>query len=148
MTQDPDPREALAAIASARQAVPGDLKYPVTYDLAYGAVCGLLVAGQGMPQPWSAFVLVFSLLGLVFMIHWWRRQHGWWVNGYSPRRARWVAIGIATVLVGLMILSIWGRVSGVAWTPLATGAAGFITAIVGGRLWMHVWKRDLAEADA
>lgn len=147
MTEQPDPREALDAIASARRAVPGEMNYPVGYDLMYGVVCGLLVAGQGMRAPWSAFVVVFSILGLMFMIHWWRRKHGWWVNGYSPKRARWVAIAIATVLVGLMGVSIWGKSAAVVWMPLATGAAGFITAVVGGRLWMHVWKRELAEAE-
>lgn len=146
MNQQPDPREALDAIASARQAVPGEMKYPVAYDLMYGGVCGLLVAGQGMPQPWSALVLVASLLGLVLMIHWWKQKFGWWVSGYSPKRARWIAIGLAAVLIGLMGLSIWGKAAGIAWTPLATGAAGFVAAIVGGRIWMAVWKRELAEA--
>ena len=53
MTQDPNPHEALAAIRAARESVPGPTGYPVGYDILYGGVCGLLVAGQGMPQPWS-----------------------------------------------------------------------------------------------
>lgn len=148
MTRSTDPKEALAAIASARRTVPGDMKYPLAYDAAYGACCGLLVAGQGLNQPWSALVLVISLVGLASMIHLWRKQNGWWVSGYSPRRARWAAIGLAAVLIGLMGLSIWGRIAGVAWTPLATGTAGFVAAVVGGRIWMSVWKRELAEAEA
>jgi hypothetical protein len=31
--------------------------------------------------------------------------------------------------------------------PLATGSAAFVLSILGGRLWMRVWKRELAEAD-
>ena len=50
------------------------------------------------------------------------------------------------VLGGLMGLSIWGKYAGIVWMPLATGAAGFVLAIVDGRLWMHVWKRELSEA--
>lgn len=143
MTNPPDPKEALAAIDAARRTLPGDMKHPLGYDLAYGLVCGLLVAGQGLPQPWSALVLAVSLAGLALLVHWWRSQHGWWINGYSPRRARWIAISLAAVLIGLMGLSIWGRIAGVAWTPLATGTAGGVAAIVGGRLWMRVWRREL-----
>ena len=147
MTNQPAPREALDAIASARQAVPGEMKNSLGYDLAYGLCCGLLVAGQGLPTPWSALVLVVSLAGLVSLIHGWKQKYGWWVSGYSPKRARWAAIGLAVVLIGLMGVSIWGKTAGIAWAPLATGAAGFVAAIVGGRIWMAIWKRELAEAD-
>lgn len=141
-----DPNEALASIREARGAVPGDMKYPFTYDLAYGAVCGLLVAGQGLPQPWSFLVLVVSLVGLALMVQFWRRRFGWWVNGYSPRRARRVAIGLAVILIALMAVSIWGRVTGLWWIALTTGPAGFVAAILGGRVWMQVWKAELQEA--
>ena len=146
MTNQPDPREALDAIASARQAVPGEMKYPLGYDLIYGAVCGLLVAGQGLPTPWSAVALVISMAALAGLVHWWKQKYGWWVSGYSPKRARWAAIGLAVVLIGLMGVSIWGKTAGIAWAPLATWAAGFVAAIVGGRIWMAIWKRELAEA--
>lgn len=145
MTRESEPRETLDAIASARQAVPGEMKYPLSYDIAYGLCCGLLVAGQGLPTPWSALMLVVSLAGLAGLIHLWKQKHGWWVNGYSPRRARLAAFGLAVVLMGLIGLSIWGKNAGIIWTPLATGAAGFVAAVVGGRLWMAVWKRELAE---
>ena len=147
MSQQPDPQEALDAIRSAREGVPGEMKYPVSYDLMYGAACGLLVAGQGLPTPWSMLCLVVALVGLVLMIHWWKQKFGWWVSGYSPKRARWIAFALAAVLIGLMGLSIWGKAAGIVWMPLATGAAGFVAAIVGGRIWMAIWRRELAEAD-
>ncbi|MEH6697128.1 MAG: hypothetical protein V7672_00360 [Brevundimonas sp.] len=147
MTQDADPKDALASITSARAGMTDQISYPLAYDLMYGAVCGLLVASQGLQLPWSAACLVVALAGLAYAVHWWKRRYGWWVNGYSPKRARWVAMSIAAVLIALMGVSIWGKYAGFGWMPLATGAAGFVAAIVGGRLWMHVWKRELAEAD-
>ena len=141
-----DPKDALASIREAREGVTGTLAYPVGWDIAYGAICGGLVASQGLPVPWSMLVLVFALAGLAICVQWWRNRVGWWVSGYSPKRARWVAFALAAVLVGLMGLSIWGKYAGIVWMPLATGAAGFVLAIVGGRLWMHVWKRELSEA--
>ena len=147
MTQDPNPHEALAAIREARADFPGSVDYPVGYDLLYGAVCALLVAGQGMPRPWSFIALPIAMAGLILMIVGWRKKFGWWVSGYSPKRARWIAFALAAVLIGLMGLSIWGKAAGIVWMPLATGAAGFVAAIVGGRIWMAIWRRELAEAD-
>ena len=146
MTQDPNPHEALASIKAAREGLAQPIDYPIGYDLLYGAICGLLVAGQGLPQPWSFIVLPIALGGLAVLVMWWRKTYGWWVSGYSPKRARWAAIGLAVVLIGLMGVSIWGKTAGIAWAPLATGAAGFVAAIVGGRIWMAIWKRELAEA--
>ena len=147
MTQDPTPHEALASIQAAREGLAQPTAYPIGYDLLYGAVCALLVAGQGMPRPWSFIALPIVMAGLILMIVGWRKKFGWWVSGYSPKRARWIAFALAAVLIGLMGLSIWGKAAGIVWMPLATGAAGFVAAIVGGRIWMAIWRRELAEAD-
>ena len=146
MTDPSNPKDALAAIHAARAGVPGEMRYPPSYDLAYGLACGLMVAGQGLAQPWSILALVVSLAGLALMVRWWKKRVGWWVSGYSPKRARWVAFALVAVLIALMGVSLWGKDSGIVWMPLATGAAGFFAAILGGRLWMHVWKRELVEA--
>jgi hypothetical protein len=144
MTQDPDPREALASIRDARAGFPvgGD---SIAYDLFYGAACGLLVAGQGMPRPWDFIALVIALAAFALMIMWWRKKFGWWVSGYSPKRARWVAFALVAVLVGLMGLSLYGRYVGPDWLWMVSGGLGFVFAVAGGRLWMRVWRRELAE---
>ena len=49
MTHEPDPKDALARIQAARSSVVRTADYPVGYDIAYGGVCALLVAGQGCP---------------------------------------------------------------------------------------------------
>jgi len=145
MTQDPNPHEALAAIRSAREGLAPPADYPIAYDLAYGAVCALLVAGQGMPRPWTFVVLPIALFGLAGLVMWWRKKFGWWVSGYSPKRARWVAFGLVAVLLGLMGLSLYGRFVGPGWLFLVSGGIAFVAAIVGGRLWMRVWRTELAE---
>lgn len=145
MTQDPNPHEALASIKAARADFPGSVDYPLGYDLLYGAVCALLVAGQGMPDPWRFIALPIAMAGLVLMITAWRKKFGWWVSGYSPKRARWVAFGLGAVLVGLIVLSLYGRSAGPDWLWLVSGGVGFVASIAGSRLWMHVWRRELAE---
>jgi len=145
MTQDPNPHEALASIKAAREGLAGPVNYPVGYDLLYGAVCGLLVAGPGAPQPWSFVVLPIAMAGLALMVASWRKTYGWWVNGYSPKRARWVAFGLGGVFVGLVLLSLYGRGAGPDWLFLVAGGLGFVAAIAGSRLWMRVWRKELAE---
>lgn len=143
MTNEPNPHEALASIRAARSGLAPTASYPITYDLAYGAICGLLVSGQGMPQPWSFIVLPIALGGLAGLITWWRKKYGWWVNGYSPKRARWVAFGMLAVFLGLIGLSIYGKYVGPWWLFIVSGALGFVLSIVGSRLWLRVWRRDL-----
>ena len=145
MTQDPNPHEALASIKAARAGVAPPADYPLAYDLAYGVICALLVAGQGLPRPLSFIVLPIALCGLAGLVMWWRKTYGWWVSGVSPRRARWVAFGLMAVFLGLVGLTLYGRTVGPSWLYLVSGGLGFIAAIAGSRLWLHVWRRELAE---
>ena len=145
MTQDPNPHEALAAIQEVRAGMAPPADYPIGYDLAYGAVCALLVAGQGLPQPWSVAVLPIALGGLGGLVMWWRKKYGWWVSGYSPKRARWVAFGLVAVFLALICVTIYGRTVGPSWLYLVSGGAAFVAAIAGSRLWLHVWRKELAE---
>ncbi len=146
MTQDPDPQEALASIQAARSSFGHSMNYPVWYDALYGAVCGLLVASQGLPTLWGLIVLPIALGGLAFMVMSWRKRFGWWVSGYSPKRARWVAFGLLAVFLGLIGVSLYGRYVGPWWLFIVSGAIGFVVSIIGSRLWMRVWRKELAEA--
>ncbi|HYC69126.1 hypothetical protein [Brevundimonas sp.] len=145
MTQDPNPHEALASIREARTGLAPPADYPLAYDLAYGAVCALLVAGQGLPTPWSVIVLPIALGGLAALVMWWRKTYGWWVSGYSPKRARWVAFGLVGVFLGLVGLSLYGRVVGPSWLYLVSGGIAFVASIAASRLWLRVWRKELAE---
>lgn len=147
MANEPNPHEALASIQAARGAIGRDLDYPVGWDVLYGLVVAVMVMGQGLAAPWSLFVLAGSLAALALMVRWWRARVGWWVNGYGPPRARWVAIGLAAVLIGLMGLSLWPRMGdGPWWAPLLAGVLAWIAAGVGGRIWMRVFRTDLERA--
>ena len=144
MTQDPTPQEALASIQAARARVGETLTYPFGWDLSYGGMLALMVGGAGLPQPWSTLTLVLSIVALVFMVQWWRKRTGWWVSGYAPPRARWVAWVMVAVMMGLMGLSFWTRLfDGPFWAPIVAGALAGVTGIIGGRLWMRAYRRDL-----
>lgn len=145
MTQVPDPQAALASIQEARAGLAGTTGYPAVYDLFYGAACALLVAGPGLPPPWSAIAPPVAMSGIAILVVWWRKRHGWWISGVSPRRARWVAFGLGAVLVALLGLTVHGRGPGPSWLYLVSGGLAFVASIAGSRLWMQVWRRELAE---
>lgn len=146
MSNDIDPAEALASIKAARAEVGKTMDYPIAWDFVFGLIIAAMVAGQGLPTQWSTLVLIFSILGLIWMMKWWRDRFGWWVNGYGPRKARWVSFGLAAVLFACMGLSLWTRhFDGPWWAPVAAGGIAFVTSIVFGRWWMAVYRRELAE---
>jgi len=149
MTQDPNPHEALASIRDARASVDRNLDYPVAWDMLYGLVMALLVGGQGLPGLWASATFVFSMLGVVLMVQWWRKRFGWWVSGYSPKKARWVAFGMVAAMLPLMGLSLSTRLGdGVWWLPLLAAGLAWLVAVIGGRLWMRVYRKELAGTDA
>ncbi len=140
----PDPRDALASIRAARAGVAGPPEPHLGFDLLYGTSCGLLVVGNGLEAPWSLLVLGIALAGLGLLVARWRRRFGWWINGYSPRRARWVAFGLVAVLLALVAVSRYGHAQGPWWLFLPAAAIGFVAAIAGSRIWMRVWRAELA----
>ena len=146
MTNEPNPHEALASIAEARAEVGKTLEYPVAWDFYYGGVVAVMVGGAGLPQPWSTVTLLLSLGALFFMVRWWRARTGWWVNGYAPPRARWVAWGLVAVMMACMGLSFWTRLfDGPMWAPFVGAGVAGVAAMIGGRLWMRAYRRDLME---
>ncbi|HRH20678.1 MAG TPA: hypothetical protein PLE81_08580 [Brevundimonas sp.] len=146
MTNEPSPQEALAEIAAARASLGQELNYPFAYDLAYGGMLALMVGGAGLQTPWSTITLLVSLAALALMVNWWRKHTGWWVNGFSPPRARWVTVGLMVVVMALMGLSFWPRFGdGPVWVALVAGGLAGLAGIIGGRLWMAVYRQELKD---
>ncbi len=146
MTQEQDPHEALASIRAARAEIGRDLDYPIWWDFAYGGVLGVIVASQGLPAPWNSTVFIFCMLGVVLMVQWWKKKFGWWVSGYSPRRAGKVAWALVAFMMAMMGLALWTRLwDGPVWMPWAAGAATWIVAGFSGRMWMRAYLKDLQD---
>ncbi len=139
--------EALNSIRDTRKQALGKMDHwPWWYDLGYAASCALLVGGQGYKGPLSLMATVVAVVILAIIMRRWQAETGVWVNGYSPKRARWAAFGLAALLIGLMGLSIWlGRVQGLVWVPLVNGAVAAVLGWSGMRLWMHLYRKDVKD---
>lgn len=144
MTEAEEARRALEAL-NRTQAEMADRPAPHwSYGLAYGAICGLMVGGQGMPQPWAILSVAVGVSGLAVLVQCWKAKTGYWVNGMTPKRARWVAFGLLVIMFGLMIFNIWHSRTHGGWVvPVVTGVVAGVTAFVAGALWMRVWRREM-----
>lgn len=144
MTNESDPRAALAEIAAARGRMLESMEaYPPAYDWAFALGVGVMVVWPGLPGDWSLFVVAFALGYVLWARRWWKKRFGWWVDAYSPPRARWIAVGMSAVLVALMLGSLWGREHGPWWLCLVMGALAVPVTVISGRWWAAVWKREL-----
>lgn len=146
MSREPEnPAEILAEIQRSQDAVRNRVAASSwRYDLLYSGVAALMVAGQAAPLPFN--ILASGGAAMAFGLMWrkWSEKAGVAVTGYSPKRARWVAIGMAAVLMGLMLVALYcGRTGQIVWVaPLAVVA--FATAFAGSRLWARVYLAETA----
>lgn len=140
-----DAAEQLRRLASARNDYASAKRGEGWYHVALGAATGAMITAQGMPQPWGILVTLVFLLSIPTFIAWWRRSHGWWVSGYSPRRARWVAIGMALALVAC---AVWSYLSSSIWGSVSAGMLAAIVVAAMGFAWMAVWRREVRSTEA
>ncbi|KQY91283.1 hypothetical protein [Brevundimonas sp. Root1423] len=148
MTEDPTPAEALAAIQRSQQ----DIQRKVAagswrYDIGYSAICAMMVGTQALDLPLNTLGVAVGVLLLTVLFRREANRLGVSITGMSPRRARWVAIGLGMVLIPLMVLAILLNHFATSGVMLALGAAAlmavaFVFCLIGSRLWLRVYRRE------
>ncbi len=153
MNEDPTPAEALAAIRRSQH----DVQRKVAagswrYDLGYSAVCAMMVGAQALDMPLNTLGAAVGVLLLTVLFRREANRLGVSVSSMSPRRARWVAIGLGLALVPLMVLAILLNHFAAPGVMLALGAAAlmaaaFIVVLIGSRLWLRVYRRETGQGE-
>lgn len=149
MNDTPDPAEALAAIHASRQAVHDRVATGSwRYDLIYAALAATMIGAQALDQPFAVLGTSVSIGGLASLFGWEARRTGVRLTGVSPRRARWVAIGLGLVF-GAMMLGVVAVKNDLGLdlpllpTALAAMAGAFAVALAGSRLWRRVYTAEM-----
>ena len=139
-----DPAEALASIRQSRGAVHDRVSAGSwTYDIVYSLLVGAMVAGVALPLVGFVIVDAVCSTALVLLALWWARRNGVWISGVSPRRARWVSIGLGLVVAGLILTALLLKLEmGLAWAPLALGVLAAVLALAASRLWLRVSRAE------
>ena len=142
--EQPAAGEALAAVRASREGVADRLRYPWWYDAIYAGSAGGLVAVQALPPPWPGLGATACTAALLLMFRAFTRRTGFSVMGLTPKRARWVAIGLGVALIVLVFAAM--RVGeNVWWAPLVLGLVAALVAHGASKLWRRVYRIDLRE---
>jgi len=147
-TETPNPSEALAAIEASRRAVHDRVATNGwRYDIAYAAIVAGMISAQAFGSPYNTAGSVAGLCLLLAMFRAETKRTGLRVTGVSPRYARWVAIGMALLLAGVMVgmVALRRSASDAMFPTLLAAAAAFsfAVALVGSRLWRRVYRAEM-----
>jgi len=146
VTRDEDALRMLAELEAANADLTKRVRAPAWYHPALGLLMGGLCAVQAAPVPGMLAYYAVFIAGLVLLVRAYIKRTGLWVSGYRAGRTRWVAVGLATITTGLMLLSAW-----LFHTRKETLApfvfAGLIAVIVtiGGFVWEAAFRADLRD---
>lgn len=153
MTPQPDPAEALAAIAEARRTVHDRVAgHGWRYDLTYAGLVAGMVGAQSLDQPFGIVGVALGVAGLAVIFQRETRRTGVLVTGVSPRRARWVAIAMGLLMGAAML----GMVAMRHLTPpgfplipavLAVMVLAFAVALIGSRIWRRVYRAEMGAGE-
>lgn len=147
MSDQQTPQDALEAVRRSREEVRRRMAHsPWWYDLGFGGAVAVMVGGQGAPLPFGPISTAIGLAIIAVIVRKWTDLTGVWINGYQPRRARWVAFALAG-LTGAMMLGALaaGRHGGLVWVPAVLGVAAGVMAVIASRLWTRVYLAETKE---
>ncbi|TFI57232.1 hypothetical protein E2493_16135 [Sphingomonas parva] len=146
MTDDFEPRQALATATAARQRLAARAASPRWYAPLYGLGTGGIVASVGLPGPWPVAGSVVCLLFVAALYSVWKAKTGLSVNGYRRGRTLPLTLGFLAVILGLAFVAVhFGRDEGKAWVPLACGAVAAIVAAFASAAWDRLWRAEMTE---
>ena len=149
MTEELDPREALALAERTRNRMLERAATPPYYAPLYGLCCGLIVTGGGLPQPWGLLLVAVGVLA-VGLLYWrWTQSSGLSVNGYRAGTTRMIAVGLAVALVVLLLAGLALReMLGLVWAPFLCGAAAALIAALASAAWDKAWRAQIRRGEA
>ena len=105
-----------------------------------------VVASQAFDAPWNTLLVSACTVAIAVSHRRWVQRTGVQVLGITPKRARWVALGLGVVMIALVLGCIaLKRQTGMWWIPLVGGVVGVLVGHYASRLWLKVYRAELAE---
>ena len=148
MTEDLDPRAALALAERTRERLAARAATPAWYAPLYGLGCGLIVAGAGLPQPWGMLLVTLGVLSVSLLYMRWTQSSGLSVNGYRAGATRVIAVGLAIAMAALMLAGLALRTQlGSIWAPVLCGVLGAFVAAFASAAWDKAWQAQIRRGD-
>jgi hypothetical protein len=148
MTEELDPRSALALAERTRERMAARAATPAWYAPLYGLGCGLIIAGGGLPQPWGILLVTVGIVSVALLYMRWTQSSGLSVNGYRAGATRVIAVGLAIAMVALMLAGLALRAQmGLVWAPVLCGAVGALVAAFASAAWDKAWQAQIRRGE-
>lgn len=146
MTDSQSAFEALAGVEAINAEVARKASCPPHLRAAFALIMGAMVASQALTPGGSVSILVACFFGVILLLKTQRERLGFFVNGYRRGRTRWVALSLLVVVEALLFGSIWLKLHGYPWAPLAAGGFTTVLAFGASYVWQWAYQIDLASA--
>lgn len=144
MTRHEDALRMLAEVEAAGEDLAERAKAPAWYHPALGLLMGGLCAVQAAPVPGMFAYYAVFIVGLILLVRAYIKRTGLWINGYRAGRTRWVAVGLAMITTGLMLLSAWlFHTRKETLAPLVFAGLIAVIVTIGGYVWQAAFRADL-----
>ena len=148
MTEELDPRAALALAERTRERLAARAATPFWYPPLYGLGCGLLVAGGGLPQPWGIMLVALGIISVALLYARWTQSSGLSVNGYRAGATRVIAVGLVVALLALLLAGLALREAmGLVWAPIVCGVVGALVAAFASAAWDKAWQEQIRRGE-
>lgn len=140
-------RDALAAVRNSEAAFAKKARWPLWRHAAYGFVQAMAVAAIAVPIEWTAVLIVFLMLSLWLIISSDRKRDGFFVSGYSSKRAVPAVILCAlSAGAGMATLILTDAVFRWSLIGLAVFAIVFVSCTLASMWWERLYQSELREA--
>lgn len=148
MTEELDPRAALALAERTRENMAARAATPAWYAPLYGLGCGLIIAGGGLPQPWGVLLVGIGIVSVALLYMRWTQSSGLSVNGYRAGATRVIAVSLAITMIALMLAGLVLRAQlGLIWAPLVCGMIGALVAAFASAAWDKAWQAQIRRGE-
>lgn len=148
MTEELDPRAALALAERTREQMAQRAATPAWYAPLYGVGCGVMVAGGGLPQPGGGILVGLGTIFIALLYVRWTQRSGLAVNGYRAGATRVIAVGLAAALLALLLAGLALREAmGLVWAPVLCGVVAALVAAFASAAWDKAWQAQIRRGE-
>lgn len=140
-------RDALAAVRTSEATFASKARWPLSRHAAYGLIQTMGVLAIGVPQELTPVIIVAFGLSLWLMIRGDRKRDGFFVNGFSSKRAT-PAIILAAVVAGSGMIALILADAAFRWSliSLVVAAIVFVGCTLASLWWEKLYQSELQEA--
>ncbi|MCC5856039.1 MAG: hypothetical protein JJU10_10260 [Idiomarina sp.] len=141
-------KDALQGVADAKRHVAKSFTPPWWHDPVLGLLLAMLVVHHAAPMPFYILIVAIGVIGIALITRHYTSQEIW-VDGWRTGKTLPYTIAFAVIY-----LIIYGgnaalyHLFGVTWIVPVAAILMFVLTIVFGKVWMHVWRKEMNSDDA